>query len=236
MPLREFYGCMFDNSVPSLVCLSLFMVVSSHVSLCIPARAHKPPPHPLWPSQPTPVPPTPSLSGPPLYQPSGCRSVRTRSTLSPSHLVLSTLQLKVSEHDSLWQLPTAHLDERPRPHKSLRAHGCVSGLTSSHLESMVLRSHPVVWSLALCPDDAKQDPVVYGTEFGVVFLAKGTRASFIQEGLDCLGLYRSGLKGSANFGSLGSSRRYLLMRIQHARVHLAISVDKSGSTVTVPPR
>ena len=24
------------------------------------------------------------------------------------------------------------------------------------------------WSLALCPDDEKQDPVVYGAEFGVV--------------------------------------------------------------------
>ena len=33
----------------------------------------------------------------------------------------------------------------------------------------------MVWSLALCPDDAKQDPVVYGTEFGVVFLAEGPR-------------------------------------------------------------
>ena len=31
----------------------------------------------------------------------------------------------------------------------------------------------MVWSLSLCPDDAKQDPVVYGAEFGVVFPAKG---------------------------------------------------------------
>ena len=30
----------------------------------------------------------------------------------------------------------------------------------------------MVWSLALYPDNAKQDPVVYGAEFGVVFLAK----------------------------------------------------------------
>ena len=30
----------------------------------------------------------------------------------------------------------------------------------------------MVWSLALCPDDAKQDPVVYGAQFGVMFLAK----------------------------------------------------------------
>ena len=32
-------------------------------------------------------------------------------------------------------------------------------------------------SLALCPDDAKQDPAVYGAEFGV---AKGPRTASIQ--------------------------------------------------------
>ena len=31
----------------------------------------------------------------------------------------------------------------------------------------------MAWSLPLCPDDAKQDPVVYSAEFGVVFLAEG---------------------------------------------------------------
>ena len=31
----------------------------------------------------------------------------------------------------------------------------------------------MAWSLALCLDDTKQDPVVYGAEFSVVFLAKG---------------------------------------------------------------
>ena len=57
----------------------------------------------------------------------------------------------------------------------------------------------MVWSLALCPDEAKQDPVVYGAEFGVVFLAKNPRNESIQEGLDCLGLYHSGLEGERNF-------------------------------------
>ena len=57
----------------------------------------------------------------------------------------------------------------------------------------------MVWSLALCPDDTRQDPVVYGAEFGVVFLAKGTRTVSIQEGLGCLGLYHSGLEGERDF-------------------------------------
>ena len=35
----------------------------------------------------------------------------------------------------------------------------------------------MVWSLALCPNDTKQDSVVYGAEFGVVFLAKGPRTA-----------------------------------------------------------
>ena len=57
----------------------------------------------------------------------------------------------------------------------------------------------MVWSLALCPDDAKQDPVAYGAEFGVVFLAEGPCTASIQEGLDCLGLYHSGLEGERYF-------------------------------------
>ena len=57
----------------------------------------------------------------------------------------------------------------------------------------------MVWSLTLRPDDAKQDPVVYGAEFGVVFLVEGPRTASIQESLDCLGLYISGLAGERNF-------------------------------------
>ena len=40
----------------------------------------------------------------------------------------------------------------------------------------------MVWSLALRPDDEKQDPVVYGTKFGVVFLAEGPRSASLQKG------------------------------------------------------
>ena len=57
----------------------------------------------------------------------------------------------------------------------------------------------MVWSLALCADDTKQDSVVYGTEFGVVFLAKDPRTASIQEGLDRLRLNHSGLEGERNF-------------------------------------
>ena len=57
----------------------------------------------------------------------------------------------------------------------------------------------MVWSLALRPDDAKQNLVVYVAEFGVVFLAEGPRTTSIQEGLDCLGLYHSGLERERYF-------------------------------------
>ena len=52
----------------------------------------------------------------------------------------------------------------------------------------------MVWSLALHPDDAKQESMMYGAEFGVVFLANGSRTVSIPEGLDCLGLYYSSLE------------------------------------------
>ena len=57
----------------------------------------------------------------------------------------------------------------------------------------------MAWSLALCPDDAKQDPMVYGAEFGVVFLAKSPRTVFMQEDLGCLGLNHLGFEAERNF-------------------------------------
>ena len=57
----------------------------------------------------------------------------------------------------------------------------------------------MVWSLALCLNDTKQDSVVYGAEFGVNFLAKGPRTASIQEGLECLRLNHSGLEGECSF-------------------------------------
>ena len=57
----------------------------------------------------------------------------------------------------------------------------------------------MLWSLALCPDEAKQDPAVYVAGFGVVCLAEGPRTASIQEGPDCLGLQDSGLEGKRYF-------------------------------------
>ena len=57
-------------------------------------------------------------------------------------------------------------------HKSLLVRNvCLNDLAPGYLKGTIVRGHPVVWSLALRPDDAKQDPVVYGTKFGAVFLA-----------------------------------------------------------------
>ena len=65
----------------------------------------------------------------------------------------------------------------------------------------------MVWSLALCPDDTKQDSVVYGVEFGLVFLAKGPRTASIQESLDCLRLNHSGLEGERDFRTRSTGER-----------------------------
>ena len=57
----------------------------------------------------------------------------------------------------------------------------------------------MAWFLTLCRDDAKQDPVVCGAEFDVVFLAKEPHIVSIQEGLDCRGFYHSNLEGKCYF-------------------------------------
>ena len=63
--------------------------------------------------------------------------------------------IRFSEHDSLWQPPAAHSDERPRPQKSSRAQRCLSALTPGYTKGTVVRGHPMVWSLALCSDCAR---------------------------------------------------------------------------------
>ena len=50
---------------------------------------------------------------------------------------------------------------------------CLNPVTSGYLEGTVVRIRPIVWSLALCPGDAKQNPVVYGAEFGVTSSVPG---------------------------------------------------------------
>ena len=144
--------------------------------------------------------------------------------------------LKVTEYDSLRQTPAAHSDERPRPYKLFCVQRCFNALTPSYFEGKIVRSHPMVWSLALCPDNASQDPVVYGAELGVVswqtihVLHPYSRASIAS----AFGIRV--LRKSATLGWSQNSRRYRLMRIQHARVRVAISMDISVVWVTLPPR
>ena len=130
--------------------------------------------------------------------------------------------------------PAAHLEELPRPQKSSCSQRRLNALTPGYIKGTVVRSHPMVWSLALCPDDTKQDSVMYGAEFGVVFLAKGPRTASIQEGLDSPRLNHSGLEGERDFRLVVELPR--LMRIQHVRVRLVISTCVSGTSVTAPPR
>ena len=60
----------------------------------------------------------------------------------------------------------------------------------------------MVWSIALRSDDAKQDPVVYGTKFGVVFLAEGPRtASTYRRASIASAFTMRVLRESATFGS-----------------------------------
>ena len=46
---------------------------------------------------------------------------------------------------------------------------------------------------------AKQDPVMYGAEFDVVFVANGSRTTSIHDALECLDLYRLGLEEERYF-------------------------------------
>ena len=141
-------------------CLSLLLAMSGRVFLFLPPRGHEPPPTLRDRLNPNlslyrhrfPIPRHAKRPDVALY------------TVGPFFLLPTPSSthcaLKVSEHDSLWQPPAAHSEERSRPQKSSRAQRCLNALAPGNLKGTVVRGHPVVWSLALRSDDAKQDPVV----------------------------------------------------------------------------
>ena len=180
-------------------CLSHLLAMSGRVYLFLPPRGREPPP-----TLPDRLNPNLSLYGHRFPIP---RYVKRPDvalyTVGPFFLLPTPSSthcaLKVSGHDSLWQPPAAYSEERSCPQKSSRAQRCLNALAPGNLKGTVVRGLPVVWSLALRSDDAKQDPVVYGTKFGVVFLAEGPRTVSIQKGFDCFGLYHSGLERERDF-------------------------------------
>ena len=59
--------------------------------------------------------------------------------------------LKVSEHDSLWQPPTAHSDERPRLQKYSRTQRCLNAVPPGYLKGPIVRGHPISDLLGCAP-------------------------------------------------------------------------------------
>ena len=203
LSLRKFYASVCDNNFPSLVaflfswrCLAasssssfhaamnlrpLFVTASTHTA-AFNAIAFQPPVMPnarmsLCTQS------VHSFSFPP-------RSLRTAPSRFPNIIHFGSrpplIRMRVPAHKKSF-FSCATLSQCSRTRLS-QGHGCKRS------------SGGLVWSLALHPDDAKQDPVVYRAEFGVVFLAEGLRTiASIQEGLECLGLYHSGLEGERDF-------------------------------------
>ena len=179
-------------------CLSLLLAMSGRVFLFLPPRGHEPPPTLRYRLNPSlslyrhryPVPRYAKRPDVALY---AVGPFFLLPTPSSPHCAL-----EVPEHYSLWQPPAAHSEKFSRPQKSSRAQRCLNALAPGYRKGAVVRGHPVVWSLALRSDDAKQDPVVYGAEFGVVFLAEGPHAVSIQE--------VSQLSRPLPFGSLETAR------------------------------
>ena len=180
-------------------CLSILLAMSDRVFLFFPPRGHEPPPSLRDPLNPDlsflrhrfPIPRYAKRPDVALY------------TVGPLFLLPTPFSPhcapKVSKHASLWQPPAAHSEEGPRPQRFSRAQRCLNALAPGYLKGTIVQGHPVVWSFALRPDDAKQKLVVYSTKFGVVFLAEGSRTASIQKGFDCFVFYHQGLKRERDF-------------------------------------
>ena len=119
MPLCRFYASTYNNSSPSLVCLFLFLVMSSCVYLSLPPIGQNPSPIRRDRLYAQLLLSTLSVSSTPLCQTPGCRSVRNRSTIiSPSSIVLSTMHsqgfptrfaLAIAYHSFRWASPITNI-------------------------------------------------------------------------------------------------------------------------------
>ena len=152
------------SQVSQFRCLSLLLAKSGRVYLFFPPHSHKPPPtfrdclnpHLCLQRRRFPV---PCYAKPPDVALYVGGLLFLLPTPPSAHYTL-----QVSQHDSLWVPPTTHSDKCPRPRKSSRAQRRPNALTAGYLKGTVVRGHPTVWSLVLCPNDAKQGPVVYSAE------------------------------------------------------------------------
>ena len=143
-------------------CLSLLLAMSSRVYLFFPPRGHEPPPtlrdrfnpHLSLQNRRFPIPRYAKRPDVALYAMGPLRTApsrfpnTTRFGSRPPLIRVSAPAHKKSYINSVQR--------------------CLNALTPGYLKGTVLRGHPMIWSLALCPDDAKQDPVMYGAEFGVM--------------------------------------------------------------------
>ena len=196
--------CAITTSYPVSRCLSLLLAMSSHFYLFFPPRGHEPPPtlrdrlnlhlslqrrrH------------FPTLHYDKRSDVAPCAIGSLFLLPTPSSPYCTR---KVSEYDSLWQPPAAHSDERPHPqNKSSRAQRCLKIMLSHRVISRAQLYEVIRWSgLLRCAPIIRSKTrwcTVRSLTY-VVFLAKSPRTVSIQEGLDCLGLYKSGLEGDRYF-------------------------------------
>ena len=141
--LRRFYVSLYDNNFPSLVA-SLFSwrCLAASTSFFIHATINLRPLSFYSPAMPN---ARTSLCAQSVYSFSfPTRPLRAASSKFPIH--------------SLWQPAPAHSDERSCTQKKSRTQRCFDARTSNHLEGTVVRGHPMVWSLALCPEKCKARP------------------------------------------------------------------------------
>ena len=122
-------------------CLSLPLAMSGRVFLFLPPRGHEPPPALRDRLNSTlslyrhrfPIPRYAKRPDVALY------------TVGPFFLLPTPSSthcaLKVSEHDSLWQPPAAHSEERSRPQKPSRAQRCLNALAPGYRKGTVVRGH-----------------------------------------------------------------------------------------------
>ena len=172
MSLRRFYASGYHSNFPSRVRLSLILAESSLLSSSLLHAAMNLRPPSVTYSIHTPA--SNAVAFQSLAVPNARMSLRrNRSTLFPFDPVLSALHPQAFQ--TRFALATACRSFR-QDSLPTKISSCATLSQCSHTPLSRGHARFIRWPGCLCfrPVDAKQDPDVYGAEFGAVFLARGS--------------------------------------------------------------
>ena len=183
MSLRRFYAHVYGNNFPNTAVSLFSWFISSRIYLLFPPRAINLAPPFVTVSTLTHNSASNAVAVSSPAMPNARTSLCTQSvhsfSLPPGPLLTAPSRfpntIRFGNRLLLIRMSAPPAPPSLQKKKSSRTQHCLNPLAPGYLDGTVVRGHPMIWSLALCPDG-----VQYGVWSSQVFLAKSPTTTSVQ--------------------------------------------------------